>query len=137
MIWTLNLGFRYDVNKFCPNKRFQFHKIFISENREDHMSLKRGNTLKMMSTNLAPKKGSNFKCYFMRTRAESGRYHVTEKGKTLGRMSTNLAPQKFQFHQMLFSENQGRIRKGKTLGFMSTNIAPTRGEPLFSTVGGN
>ena len=69
------------------------------------MSLKREKLWEGCQQTWPPKNSNFIKCYFLRTRAESGRSHVTEKGKTLG--------------------------------FMSTNIAPTRGEPLFSTVGGN
>ena len=181
MIWALNLGFWYDVNKLGPKKdsnfikcyflrnraeswrshvtekgqtlgimstkRFQFHKMLFSENQaglnpEGHMSLKKAKLWAWCQQTWPPKKipissnvifwepglnheghmsvkrdklwvwcqqkDSNFtKCYFLRTRAESGRSHVTEKGKTLGLMTTDMAPQKrFQFYQILFSENQ-------------------------------
>ena len=91
----------------------------------------------MMSTNLAPKKDSNFiKCYFLRTRAESWRSHVSEKGQTLGMMSTK----RFQFHKMLFSENQGWIRKvtchwkGQNFGFDDNRHGPQKKIPILSNI---
>ena len=99
-------NFGKDVNKLGPPKIPISSNVIFWEpglNHEGHMSVKRDKLWVWCQ-----QKDSNFtKCYFLRTRAESGRSHVTEKGKTLGLMTTDMAPKKrFQFYQILFSENQ-------------------------------
>ena len=125
---------------WCQQKDSNLLKCYFLRTRaksgRSHVTEK-GKTLGMMSTNLAPKKDSNFiKCYFLRTRAESWRSHVSEKGQTLGMMSTK----RFQFHKMLFSENQGWIRKvtchwkGQNFGFDDNRHGPPKKIPILSNI---